>query len=163
MEENKNIEQEEPAENIPEEMVAIEPETLNPKPETEKPETKEMETHAHHLHHAPGQKIWHYFYEFLMLFLAVFCGFLAENFREHYVENERAGELAKNLYKEVLADSVNVQQRMAVRQIKENECAYFISYVKDSSLTILSERFLPAFSWALIQTQRILLGRASLF
>ncbi len=42
-----------------------------------------MDTHAHHLHHAPGKRIWHYFYEFLMLFLAVFCGFLAENFREH--------------------------------------------------------------------------------
>jgi hypothetical protein len=52
--------------------------------------TNTMETHAHHLHHAPGKKIWHYFYEFLMLFLAVFCGFLAENFREHHLEKERA-------------------------------------------------------------------------
>ena len=126
--------------------------------QTEKPkqQTENMETHAHHLHHAPGNKSWHYFYEFLMLFLAVFCGFFAENLREHYVENERAKELAKNLYKEILADSINVQQRIEVRKIKETECAYFISYVRDSSLTVLNDRFFPAFSWALIQTQRML-------
>ena len=55
-----------------------------------------METHAHHLHKAPGKNFWHYFFEFFMLFLAVFCGFLVENYREHKVENERATELAKN-------------------------------------------------------------------
>jgi hypothetical protein len=91
-----------------------------------------------------------------MLFIAVFCGFLAENFREHKVENERAIELAKNLYKETIADSITVQNRIEVRKIKESECSYFIAYVKDSSLTTLSDRFYPAFSWALIQTQRIL-------
>ena len=58
-------------------------------------EANNMETHAHHLHHVPGKKIWHYFYEFLMLFLAVFFGFLAENLREHHVENLRAKEYAK--------------------------------------------------------------------
>jgi hypothetical protein len=47
-----------------------------------------METHAHHLHKASGEKIWHYFFEFLMLFLAVFSGFLTENFREHQVEKK---------------------------------------------------------------------------
>jgi hypothetical protein len=112
-----------------------------------------METHAHHLHKAPGNKFWHFFFEFLMLFLAVFCGFLAENFREHYVENERAKELAKNLFREIIADSINIQQKIAIRKIKENECAYFISYVRDSSLITLSDRFYPAFSWALIVQQ----------
>ena len=47
-----------------------------------------MEVHAHS--HTPGKKWTHYFWEFLMLFLAVFCGFLAENQREHYVEHKRA-------------------------------------------------------------------------
>jgi hypothetical protein len=113
-------------------------------------ESENMETHAHHLHHAPGEKVWHYFYEFLMLFLAVFCGFLAENAREHYVENERAKELAVNLYNELIADSVNIQERVAIRKTKENECAYFITYVKDSNLIVLPDRFFPAFSYALI-------------
>ncbi len=39
-----------------------------------------MEVHAHSSPApggAPGEKWTHYFWEFLMLFLAVFCGFLA--------------------------------------------------------------------------------------
>ena len=47
-----------------------------------------MEVHAHT--HTPRKKWTHYFWEFLMLFLAVFCGFLAENQREHMVEHQRA-------------------------------------------------------------------------
>lgn len=142
-----NTKSENPTDDI---ISFVEIENITPNQETEN-----MDTHAHHLHHAPGEKFWHYFYEFLMLFLAVFCGFLAENFREHYVENERAKELAENLYNEIIADSVNVQQRTAIRKIKERECAYFISYVKDSNLITPSDRFFPAFSWALI-TQRFL-------
>ena len=52
-------------------------------------ETENMEVHAHDLHKAHGHGWKHYLFEFLMLFLAVFCGFLAENFREHKVEEER--------------------------------------------------------------------------
>ena len=83
-----------------------------------------------------------------MLFLAVFCGFLAENYREHYVEHQRAIQLAKNLYKEILADSIALEEKISIRLIKEKECAFFIDYVKDSSLTNLSTRFYPAFTWA---------------
>jgi hypothetical protein len=68
-----------------------------------------METHAHHLHKAPGKNFWHYFYEFLMLFLAVFCGFLAENFREHQVEKERARQYARSFYEDVKADIARME------------------------------------------------------
>jgi len=44
-----------------------------------------MEVHAHT--HTARKKWTHYFWEFLMLFLAVFCGFLAENQREHMIES----------------------------------------------------------------------------
>src|SRR5438046_7508814 len=105
---------------------------------------KLMETH-HHSHTVPiaiGRKKWtHYLWEFLMLFLAVFCGFLAENQREHMVEDQRAKALAKNLYKELYEDSIAVQKCIENRKKKESECRYFVDYVKDSSLTNLSERF----------------------
>jgi hypothetical protein len=91
-----------------------------------------------------------------MLFLAVFAGFLAENEREHYVEDQRAKRLAKNLYKEIYADSIVVQQKIALRNIKESECAYFINYVKDSNLTTLSTRFYPAFTWTFLQSAQLL-------
>ena len=62
-----------------------------------------MEVH-HHAHTA--RKKWtHYFWEFLMLFLAVFCGFLAENQREHFIENKRAKEYIHSLYADLKADT----------------------------------------------------------
>lgn len=113
-----------------------------------------MEVHTHT--HTERKKWTHYLWEFLMLFLAVFAGFLAENQREHYVENERAKALAKNLYKEIYADSISVQRCLLNREIKEKECNYFIDYVKDSDLTNLSTRFFPAFATSLIQIQYII-------
>ncbi|HUS01695.1 MAG TPA: hypothetical protein VMY77_08210 [Chitinophagaceae bacterium] len=48
-----------------------------------------MEVHKHP-HHVTHKKKWtEYLLEFFMLFLAVFLGFLVENFREHKVELER--------------------------------------------------------------------------
>ena len=63
-----------------------------------------MEVH----HHPPTErKKWaHYLWEFLMLFLAVFCGFLAENQREHYVEKQRANDYAVSLYRDIKADTI---------------------------------------------------------
>jgi hypothetical protein len=55
-----------------------------------------MEVHAHT--HTARKKWTHYFWEFLMLFLAVFCGFLAENQREHYVEKARAKQYIQSFY-----------------------------------------------------------------
>jgi hypothetical protein len=91
-----------------------------------------------------------------MLFLAVFCGFIAENQREHMVEHQRAKELARNLYKEIYADSIAIQQTIGIRNKKEEECTYFINYVKDSSLTNLSPRFYPAYTWAFLQSAQLL-------
>lgn len=113
-----------------------------------------MEVH-HHSH--TSRKRWaHYFWEFFMLFLAVTAGFLVENQREHYIEGQRAKKLAKNLYEELLADSIKVNECLANREMKESECGYFIDYVKDSSLANLSSRFFPAFTSALIQIQYII-------
>ena len=63
-----------------------------------------METHAHELHKAPGHGWKHYFFEFFMLFLAVFCGFLAENWREHIVEQDRANQYIESLVADLKSD-----------------------------------------------------------
>ncbi len=72
-----------------------------------------MEVHAHSHTAAPdnhrGKKKWtHYFWEFIMLFLAVFCGFLAENKREHIVESHRAKEYAKSLLFDMIEDTKEI-------------------------------------------------------
>jgi hypothetical protein len=43
-----------------------------------------------------------------MLFLAVFCGFLAENQREHYVEKHRSKEYAKSLLNDLKEDTAEI-------------------------------------------------------
>jgi len=65
-----------------------------------------MEVHAHT--HTPRKKWTHYFWEFLMLFLAVFCGFLAENEREHYVEHQREKQYIRSLIRDVKTDTANI-------------------------------------------------------
>ena len=56
-----------------------------------------MEVHAHS--HTPRKKWTHYFWEFLMLFLAVFCGFLAEYQLEHVIEQKREKQFIKASYR----------------------------------------------------------------
>jgi len=65
-----------------------------------------MEVHAHS--HTARKKWTHYLWEFLMLFLAVFCGFLAENIREHSVENTRAREFSKSFIQDLQNDTVAI-------------------------------------------------------
>lgn len=103
-----------------------------------------MEVH-HHAHTA--RKKWtHYLWEFLMLFLAVFCGFLAENYREHYIEDLREKEIAKALYTELLEDSVAIADKIQFRLKKEADLDYLHRYFNDSSLTSLSHEFYPVFT-----------------
>ena len=67
-----------------------------------------METHGHHLHKAPGNKFWHYFFEFFMLFIAISLGFFVENLREHHVENEREEKYMKSFVSDLKTDLVNI-------------------------------------------------------
>lgn len=61
-----------------------------------------MEVHAHT--HTPRKKWTHYLWEFLMLFLAVFCGFIAENKREHFVEHKREIQFIRSYIEDLKID-----------------------------------------------------------
>ena len=67
-----------------------------------------METHAHHLHKAPGKSFGHYFFEFLMLFFAIFLGFIAENQRENIVEKKRAHQFLESMLLDVRTNIKNL-------------------------------------------------------
>lgn len=66
-----------------------------------------MEVHHAHGHHGP-KKAKEYIVEFLMLFLAVSLGFLAENIRESVIERHRAHDLAIALKTDVEADIIKL-------------------------------------------------------
>jgi hypothetical protein len=70
-----------------------------------------MEVHAHT--HTSRKKWKHYFWEFLMLFLAVFCGFLAEYQLEHKIERDREKQFMLSLLKDLEKDTVSINTALA--------------------------------------------------
>jgi hypothetical protein len=93
------------SENPPDEIIpTIDTEITNPNRETEN-----MEVH-HHAHHE-GKKNWKsYVWEFLMLFFAVFCGFLAQNFLEHRLEKEKGNQYVRSMIEDIISDSTKINQ-----------------------------------------------------
>lgn len=76
--------------------------------ETNNPQTDIMEVHHHpHVHHH-SRKWNEYLIEFIMLFLAVSLGFVAENIREVRVEHHRSEVLAASLYEDFKKDTLNI-------------------------------------------------------
>jgi hypothetical protein len=78
-----------------------------------------MEVHAHT--HTARKKWTHYFWEFLMLFLAVFAGFLAENQREHYVEHLREKQFINSLINDIKVDTARLNRIISNRDIRESK------------------------------------------
>src|SRR5258706_2272646 len=140
----KNTQSEKPSEEI---ISAKDPETISPNQELEN-----METHAQELHKAPGHGLKHYLFEFLMLFLAVFCGFLAENYRETLVNKEKELHYMQNIVVDLKADTSDLNFDIYYQQLWYNHL--------DSALQIPIERlrdvntqdtffyhFFPYYSW----------------
>ena len=75
-----------------------------------------MEVHAHT--HTPRKKWTHYFWEFLMLFLAVFCGFLAEYTLEHKIEKDREKQFIRSLVNDIKADIAHLNSIIEKRNQK---------------------------------------------
>ena len=69
-----------------------------------------MEVHTHT--HTPRKKWTHYFWEFLMLFLAVTLGFFVENQREHYIEGQREKKYIQSFYEDLTADERDLQSNI---------------------------------------------------
>lgn len=122
-EENNNTEQEQPVERLPEEIVSSEQptmaETEQPPTTNNQPQTKEnMEVH-HHTHASHGKKSWKsYFWEFLMLFLAVFCGFLAEYQLEHVIERDREKKFIETFIEDLKSDTTDINRVLLFRKQK---------------------------------------------
>jgi hypothetical protein len=59
---------------------------------------------VHHHSHTERKKWTHYFWEFLMLFLAVTLGFFVENQREHFIEHKREKQFMVSLINDLTDD-----------------------------------------------------------
>jgi hypothetical protein len=86
-----------------------------------------MEVHAHT--HTPRKRWTHYFWEFIMLFLAVFCGFLAEYQLEHKIEKDREKQYMQSLLEDLSSDTIMIYESYVYAQNQKN--------VHDSILQLL--------------------------
>jgi len=73
-----------------------------------------MEVHAHT--HTERKNFKNYLWEFLMMFLAVFCGFLAENLREHSVDNQREKQYVHSITEDLNADIYMLDSIISTRK-----------------------------------------------
>ena len=65
---------------------------------------------VHHHAHTSRKKWTHYFWEFLMLFLAVFCGFLAEYQLEHIIEKQKARQYITSFLQDLDIDDKQLDE-----------------------------------------------------
>ncbi len=66
---------------------------------------------VHHQAHQEGKKNWKsYVWEFLMLFFAVFFGFLAQNFLEHTLEKEKGNQYVRSMIEDIISDSTKINR-----------------------------------------------------
>jgi len=113
---------------------------------------------VHHHAHTPRKKWSHYFWEFLMLFLAVFCGFLAESYRETIINREKAHHYIQNLVADLKADTADVNFAIYYNQLwsdhLDSALQVPIDRVKDiNSQDTFFYHFLPFYNWLQIFMQ----------
>ena len=77
-----------------------------------------MESHQIHSH-VKEKHFKHYLFEFFMLFFAVFAGFLAENIREHLVENKREKGYIQSMISDMKSDIKHLDSLNVSRLLKK--------------------------------------------
>ncbi len=87
------------------------------------------------------KKFQMHFLEFLMLFFAVFLGFLADNFRDNTVERKNEKELMESLLEDIKVDKKNIQETIELNKWREqrldslsNLCFNYTSHKNDAAL-----------------------------
>ncbi len=103
-----------------------------------------MEVHAHS--HTARKKWTHYFWEFLMLFLAVFCGFLAEYQLEHKIEKEKGIQYIRSFVEDLKYDTTSLTAMIKIYKGKVEKLnlissCYDSLYAKQSCNSCLTDLF----------------------
>jgi hypothetical protein len=76
---------------------------------------------VHHHSHTLRTKWKHYLWEFFMLFLAVFCGYLAERKLEREIEHHREKVYMRSLVEDLAADTVELNRIHILRMAREEK------------------------------------------
>jgi hypothetical protein len=91
-----------------------------------------MEVH-HHSHHPKKWK--EYITEFIMLFLAVSLGFMAENIREHQIEKHREIAYLKNVHEDLKLDLINIDNVLNSNTIRLQAMDTLFTIINNNTIT----------------------------
>jgi hypothetical protein len=86
----------------------------------------DMEVHHHPDLHHRRKKFREYFLEFIMIFLAVTLGFIAENIREDLADRIKAKEYGQSLYDDLKADSSGLNFNIGFNRWRATKIDSFI-------------------------------------
>ena len=101
---------------------------------------------VHHHSHTSRKKWTHYFWEFLMLFLAVFYGFLAEYQLEHKIEKDRAKEFAVTLISDLQKDTAAIKFHIEFRETIYKNADSLMTLLKYDSFDSNQEKIAKHFT-----------------
>tara|TARA_R110002033_G_scaffold170780_1_gene214183 strand:+ start:744 stop:1313 length:570 start_codon:yes stop_codon:yes gene_type:complete len=88
---------------------------------TSKKETENFEVNKY-IHRTTDKKKWgEYLLQFVMLFLAVFLGFLSENLRERRTDTEREKQFIATFVEDLKSDTTSISEILTYRQIKSEK------------------------------------------
>ncbi|MES2371729.1 MAG: hypothetical protein V4557_04055 [Bacteroidota bacterium] len=113
-----------------------------------------MEVHHHAHGHRPSRNWKSYVGEFLMLFLAVFSGFVAENLRENYVEKERAHQYINSMVADLKKDTLRLQLLINANKKLASEVDSFLFYLRSRPSNEANKK---------LYTQVLSIGSSNLF
>ena len=100
---------------------------------------------VHHHSHGHGAKNWKsYSWEFVMLFLAVFCGSIAEYFLEHKIEHDREKQYIASLVSDLKTDTANIA--LSIADFNSNN-AYFDTV--DNNISHITEKYNASLMYSL--------------
>lgn len=75
-----------------------------------------------------------YIKEFLMLFLAVFCGFLAENYRGNMVEKKQERQYIQSFIEDLKSDTANLKRNLDFRKMKMIQMDSFMLLLSNQTI-----------------------------
>jgi hypothetical protein len=117
---------------------------------------------VHHHPHVEKKGFKEYFFEFLMIFLAVTLGFIAENLRESQVQKDTAGKYVESFYEDLKTDTSRMKDFIDFDDAKlaalnnVNNCFDTVSKNFQSTSCLLELMKISAFNRVFKMTDRTL-------
>jgi hypothetical protein len=108
----------------------------------EQSSTENMEVHHHPDLHHKKKNFKDYFFEFLMIFLAVTMGFFAESIREHISDNGKEKKYISSIVEDLKTDSVNLYFIIHTYMPAVNSWVDSTVYLLESSDPVINERII---------------------